>query len=118
MVPSGEIVEHTFRERPIGLASGGLLELLSVSIHMHQLGSSGRLRLFDGKRTTTLLDIPRWDFDWQLEYRLVEPVRLSAYARLELTCEHDNTEGTEDVRWGEASSDEMCGATAYVVQTR
>ena len=57
--------------------------------------------------------IPRWQFHWQREYHLAEPVRFNPGDRLFLRCDHQNR--TKTLRtWGEDSSDEMCIAFLYV----
>ena len=42
-------------------------------------------------RTETLLNVPRYDFNWQLEYHLREPVDVPAGARLRVTGWYDNS---------------------------
>lgn len=88
--------------------------------HMHTLGSGFRLDLIrkDGSRER-LLEIPRWDFNWQGAYDLIDPVRLEAGDRVEMTCVWDNSPENQplvggvkqqprDVTWGEGTLDEMC----------
>ncbi|MCA9082166.1 MAG: redoxin domain-containing protein, partial [Planctomycetaceae bacterium] len=64
-------------------ASPVQLNLLSMSPHMHLRGKSFRydLVLPDGTQQT-LLDVPRYDFNWQTQYRLAEPLIVPAGARL------------------------------------
>lgn len=80
-----------------------------VGGHMHRIGKSIRVAVVhrDGAREC-LLDVPRWDFDWQGEYRFAAPIDLVDGDRLEVECRWDNSLGTEDVRWGEGTADEMC----------
>lgn len=88
--------------------------------HMHTLGQRFSLDLIrkDGSRER-LLDIPRWDFNWQGAYDLIDPVRLEAGDRVEMTCVWDNSPENQpvvggvkqtprDVTWGEGTLDEMC----------
>jgi len=60
--------------------------------HMHLRGSWFKFEaLFpDGKRET-LLSVPHYDFNWQTEYRLVEPRRVAAGTWLLCTGAHDNS---------------------------
>lgn len=83
--------------------------------HLHVRGKACRYELIrgDGSRTT-LLDIPRYDFNWQLLYRLHEPLPLQAGDRLVFTAWYDNSAGnpanpdpTKTVRWGPQTFDEM-----------
>ena len=83
--------------------------------HMHVRGKACRYELIrgDGSRTT-LLDIPRYDFNWQLLYRRHEPLPLKAGDTLVFTAWYDNSDGnpanpdpTKTVRWGPQTFDEM-----------
>jgi hypothetical protein len=94
------------------------IEILSVQLHMHERGERGHVLLHRGQGVETLLDIPRWNFDWQLDYWLVEPVVLHTGAAIQVECAFDNSAGTEDVTWGESSQDEMCGTVMYVTSSR
>ena len=67
----------------------------------------------DGSKET-LLRIPQYDFNWQLEYILDKPRRLSKGSRLEVTGIFDNSannprnpDPSAIVRWGDQSWDEM-----------
>ncbi|MFZ5475185.1 MAG: monooxygenase [Myxococcota bacterium] len=87
----------------------------SASLHMHKLGTSGRVTIEDADANETcLLDIPAWDFDWQGSYWLEEPARFEAGGSATVECHWDNSDGAEDVNWGENSEDEMCLGIAYV----
>ena len=81
---------------------------------MHALGTSGELWVekADGARVP-VLEIPRYDFDWQLTYELAEPIRFEDGDQLGLSCTWDNTR-EEDVTWGEGTNDEMCAANVYI----
>ncbi len=92
--------------------------------HLHVRGKACRYDLVrgDGARTT-LLDIPRYDFNWQLLYRLHEPLALAAGDTLVFTAWYDNSAGnpanpdpTKTVRWGPQTYDEMhLGYVEYYV---
>ncbi|MGD9646909.1 MAG: hypothetical protein AB7U73_14445, partial [Pirellulales bacterium] len=67
----------------------------------------------DGTREI-LLDVPRYDFNWQLRYELAEPKRLPAGTVLECTAHFDNSADNvsnpnpdEVVRWGPQTWEEM-----------
>jgi len=83
--------------------------------HMHLRGKACKYEVTrsDGK-TTTLLDIPRYDFNWQLLYRYFEPLSLKAGDALRFTAWYDNSDKnpanpdpTKTVRWGSQTFDEM-----------
>jgi hypothetical protein len=89
--------------------------LLGMMPHMHLRGKSFRYeaRYPDGT-TEILLDVPRYDFNWQTSYRLAEPKRLAAGTRVHCVAHYDNSENnlanpdpTKAVRWGDQTWDEM-----------
>jgi mono/diheme cytochrome c family protein len=88
----------------------------SAALHMHRLGKTARLVLerASGGREV-LLEIPRWDFDWQRDYRFAAPVTFQPGDRLTIRCTHDNP-SRRLVTWGEDSSDEMCIGFVYVAE--
>jgi len=88
----------------------------STMLHMHQLGARAEVHVLraDGSEVP-LLEIPRWDFDWQLGYQLSNPVEFYDGDQLSLTCTYDNTaEGAIRTNWGEGTDDEMCVANLYI----
>lgn len=89
--------------------------LLAFMPHMHLRGSAYRYQLVDPEGTvTTLLDIPAYDFDWQLRYQLAAPIRVAPGSELRTVGVFDNSEGnwanpdpTATVTYGEQTWDEM-----------
>lgn len=89
--------------------------ILSFLPHMHVRGKAARYEVVraDGVRST-LLDVPKYDFDWQLNYVYDRPMEVRAGDRLIYTAWYDNSEGnpanpdpTRTVGWGEQTYDEM-----------
>lgn len=89
--------------------------LLAMMPHMHLRGKSFRYDAVsrDGQRTT-LLDIPRYDFNWQTAYRLATPqpfptgTRMSCVAHFDNSDENlSNPDPTVTVRWGDQTWNEM-----------
>jgi len=89
--------------------------MLAFFPHMHLRGKAFRYEAImpDGI-TKTLLDIPRYDFNWQLSYRLAEPLTLPAGAILRATAWYDNSvnnpanpDPNRIVPWGPQTFDEM-----------
>ena len=87
----------------------------AISPHMHLRGKDMRFRLIwpDG-RDEVLLDVPRYDFNWQTEFELVDPLRIPAGSRLIVEGHYDNSPRNRynpaphrEVYWGEQSWDEM-----------
>lgn len=88
----------------------------SAALHMHRLGKTARLVVERSSgRRDVLLEIPRWDFDWQRDYRFAEPVSFAPGDRLTIRCTHANPT-RRLVTWGEDSSDEMCIGFVYVAE--
>ncbi|MBM4380365.1 MAG: hypothetical protein FJ086_13880 [Deltaproteobacteria bacterium] len=80
----------------------------SAMFHMHNLGRHGEaLILKPGGERVRLLDIPRWDFHGQREYRFTAPAAFAPGDKVALRCTFDNP-GATDVNWGEGTADEMC----------
>jgi thiol-disulfide isomerase/thioredoxin/mono/diheme cytochrome c family protein len=89
--------------------------VLSFNPHSHLRGSAWKYELIlpDGT-TRTLLDIPHYDFNWQLEYRLAEPLDVPSGAVIRATAWYDNSEKNPanpdpkaTVSFGEQTSQEM-----------
>jgi hypothetical protein len=111
-IPAGAPdVVHTFEApNPVGL--DGLV--WAVGLHQHLLGTKSRIAAIDAAGAETcLLDIPEWDFHWQGNYFLQEPVPVGADDKLRIECHFDNSAGTQEVNWGEGSADEMCLGLVY-----
>ncbi len=97
------------------LASGDPLIVHAASTHMHTLGVASKISVerADGG-SECALSIPRWDFDWQGQYQLREPLRLELGDKLRIDCTWNNAAGAKDVLWGEGTGDEMCLGVVYV----
>jgi len=89
--------------------------IMSFAPHMHLRGKAFTYDVTHPDGTTqTLIDIPRYDFNWQTCYRLLEPVTLPAGSVLKVTATFDNSEDnpanpdpTRAVGFGEQTWDEM-----------
>ncbi|MFO0906093.1 MAG: redoxin [Pirellulales bacterium] len=98
--------------------------ILGFMPHMHLRGKAFRydLRTAEG-RVETLLNIPRYDFNWQLQYRFAEPLTVTNGSTIEVTGWFDNSEQNpanpapeNTVRWGPQTFDEMLlGYVEYYV---
>jgi peroxiredoxin len=90
-------------------------DLISLLPHMHLRGKDFLyVAVFPDGKKETLLFVPRYDFNWQSNYRLKKPLRLPAGTRIECTAHFDNSEDnpnnpdpTKAVRWGDQTWDEM-----------
>jgi len=100
----------------------------NVGLHMHVLGHYASLVVeHDDGNEECAIDIPQWDFNWQLGYRLESPLVVNAGERVRLTCGFDNSAANQpivdgmartpaDVTWGEDTYDEMCLGYVYVTR--
>lgn len=89
--------------------------LIALHPHMHLRGRDFRFEaiLPDGA-VEVLLDIPRFDFNWQYDYRLAQPKPLLAGTKICCVAHYDNSPdnvGNPDplsfVRWGDQTWQEM-----------
>jgi peroxiredoxin len=89
--------------------------LISMTPHMHLRGKAFRYEAIypDGSQEI-LLDVPRYDFNWQLKYILAEPKLLPKGTRIVCTAVYDNSaknlsnpDPTKNIGWGDQSYDEM-----------
>lgn len=90
-------------------------EILTLFPHMHLRGAAFRYELHypDGK-VRRLLEVPRYDFNWQTQYQAKRPIRVPRGAELVATAWYDNSrdnpwnpDPSKTVRWGVQSDDEM-----------
>ena len=100
-------------------------KILAFFPHAHLRGKAARYELKspDGK-LTTLLDVPRYDFNWQLMYRYAEPVTVPRGSGLVYTAWYDNSDKNpanpdpkKAVKWGPQTYEEMhLGYLEYVIE--
>ncbi len=89
-------------------------QIVSVWGHMHEIGATFRMTLNpDTPDERVLLDIPAWDFDWQLDYRPIETIVLDRDDVIRVECSWDRSlieDGAEPryIMWAEGTEDEMC----------
>ncbi len=91
------------------------VRLIGIMPHMHSRGAAAAayLQHADG-RIETLVDVPKYDFDWQISYEFDEPMLVAKGSRIVIKHAYDNTpenpdnpDPTQEVRHGNATSDEM-----------
>ena len=91
------------------------MPVTALLAHMHVRGKAFKFDItFPDGKSETLLDIPRYDFNWQLRYELKEPRILPRGSTVKTTAIFDNSPGnkanpdpTKTVRWGQQTYDEM-----------
>lgn len=91
------------------------ITLYAFAPHMHLRGKDVKYTLIwpDG-RSQVLLNVPSFDFNWQLHYELAEPLKIPAGSRLQAVAHYDNSirnrynpAPDKEVFWSEQSWDEM-----------
>jgi mono/diheme cytochrome c family protein len=85
------------------------IRLWGILPHMHQHGTSIKVTVDRGAAKECLIDIPKWDFNWQQLYLYDEAkeLRLNKGEKLQLECVYDNPTD-KPLTWGENTEDEMC----------
>ncbi|MBI2686365.1 MAG: thiol-disulfide isomerase [Acidobacteria bacterium] len=103
------------------------VEIISYMPHMHVRGKAFQYAIAypDGRREV-LLDVPRYDFAWQLAYEPVNALAVPAGARMECVARYDNSpnnknnpDPSKEVRWGDQTWEEMMiGWFTYTVPVK
>ncbi len=89
--------------------------LYSMMPHMHVRGKDFTYTVvYPDGRSEIVLSVPKYNFDWQLDYELKKPLFLPKGTRLECVAHFDNSiknrfnpDPTKDVRWGDQTWEEM-----------
>lgn len=94
--------------------------IISVFGHMHTLGKTFRFTLDPGaKDAKVLLDIPNWNFDWQMNYPLAKPIHVKQGQKLLMECTWDRSldpnRPPKYIVFAEGTEDEMCFGTYSIV---
>jgi hypothetical protein len=105
--PNHQVTEcHTFQKD---------MYITSLTPHMHLRGKSMQIAVtYPDGRKETLLDVPDYNFHWQITYRAAKPIFIPKGTRLEIKAHFDNSRNnplnpdpTTVVRWGSQSENEM-----------
>jgi len=89
--------------------------LSSMYPHMHVRGKDAQYSIVypDGKEEV-VLRVPKYDFNWQLSYKLAEPKFIPKGSTLRVTMHYDNSTGNRfnpdpnaTVKWGDQTWEEM-----------
>jgi hypothetical protein len=91
------------------------ITLYTMSPHMHLRGKSLKwVVVYPDGREQTILDVPKFDFNWQLDYELEEPLHIPAGSKILGIGKYDNSARNKwnpapnlPVYWSEQSWDEM-----------
>lgn len=91
------------------------VKLVSLMPHMHYRGKDFLYTaVYPTGETQVLLNVPHYDFNWQLGYMEKEQMLLPKGTRIECIAHHDNSvnnkynpDATKEVRWGDQTWEEM-----------
>jgi hypothetical protein len=91
------------------------IEILSLMPHMHLRGKDYVYRaIYPDGRSEILLNVPRYDFGWQVYYYPKKAIRIPKGSRIETIAHYDNStknpqnpDPTKPVRFGEQTWEEM-----------
>jgi hypothetical protein len=89
--------------------------LSTMMPHMHVRGKSAKFIVkFPDGREEVALSVPNYDFNWQLNYQLEEPIFMPAGSELQTVFTYDNStnnrhnpDPTAEVGWGDQTWEEM-----------
>lgn len=90
-------------------------QLVWLMPHMHVRGKDFMYQaVYPTGESETLLNVPKFDFNWQLGYEEAKPLLLPKGTRLDCTAHHDNSANNPynpnpnvPVRWGDQTWEEM-----------
>ncbi len=87
--------------------------LINMFVHEHELGTKIRLTLNPGTpEEKILIDVPHWDFGWQLIYEPAEPFQVKKGDTIRVDCAWDRAlsraKESRYITWSEGTEDEMC----------
>jgi len=91
------------------------VRLISFMPHMHIRGKDFKYTaVYPDGRSEVLLNVPRYDFNWQLIYRPKDGILLPKGTRIDVVAHYDNSpnnkfnpDPTKEVRWGPQTWEEM-----------
>ncbi len=89
--------------------------LYAMMPHMHVRGKDFTYTaIYPDGRSEIVLHVPKYNFDWQLDYELKKPLFLPKGTRLDCVAHFDNStrnkfnpDPAKDVRWGDQTWEEM-----------
>ena len=111
LIPAGDADHVEFASQPVPAE----ITLTTLMPHLHVRGKSFAFFLErpNGQREP-LLSLPRWDFNWQYQYELAEPLTIPKGSKLVVEAHWDNSANNPnnifplvDATFGEQTFDEM-----------
>lgn len=102
------------------------VHLVSLMPHMHLRGKDFEIKAIYADGTSkVLLNVPKYDFNWQTYYVPQEPIAIPAGTKIECVAHFDNSTSNKfnpdpavDVKWGEQTWEEMMiGWLSYYIDS-
>jgi mono/diheme cytochrome c family protein len=102
-------------EVPAEIGAGQAVRIWGLIPHTHLRGTRWKYELQkpDGS-SEVVLDVPKYDFNWQTYYMFAKPLEMAAGTKLVSRAWYDNSaanrhnpDATKDVRWGDQTWEEM-----------
>ncbi len=103
------------------------ITLINTMPHMHLRGKAMEIKVFfpDGK-SETVLNVPNYDFGWQMVYYYKKPIAVPKGSKFVVTAIYDNSAKNKfnpnpnvDIRWGDPTyEDMMIGWLEYTVDLK
>jgi mono/diheme cytochrome c family protein len=103
------------------------IKLTALMPHMHMRGAAMEVKaIYADGRAEPLLNVPKYDFSWQTNYSLQQPLSIPKGTKFMVTGYFDNSarnkynpDPTKAVRWGEPTYDEMLACfIEYTLETK
>lgn len=101
------------------------LTLLSSGAHMHLRGSAYTMSaIFPDGETKLITDVPNYDFNWQSNYQLADPIEVPRMTKLHVRAKWDNSESNPNnpdpsarVTYGRWTENEMLTTWSHAYLT-
>ena len=112
----------------LGVSSSDEINVWRAALHMHMIGTHARLAVNQAEGDEDcLVQIDDWDFNWQGDYMLTQPVGFGPGDSMQLDCWYDNSEANQPIidgqpkipttlGWGDGTLDEMCLGIIYAAR--
>ena len=100
---------------PAEIGFGQPVRIWGMMPHTHLRGTRWQYKLVQPDSTSeVILDVPRYDFNWQTYYMFAKPLEVPAGAKITSMAWYDNSESNKhnpdasiEVKWGEQTWEEM-----------
>jgi hypothetical protein len=100
---------------PAEIGAGQAIRIHGLLPHTHLRGTRWQYKLVKADSSSEIiLDVPRYDFNWQTFYFFNKPLEMQPGSKIQSTAWYDNSssnksnpDATKDVKWGDQTWEEM-----------